>query len=160
MSDAPGLLFGIFGPVAVTVLLASATIFLMFHNSRKPRLFILWIIGLHTLVMSAIGLVLISYVLYSEEAGQSEAQRDLRFDSVVATCMGIGILIEGSLLSLVCRLRSSVGGTLPLPSVFKSCIAALIGSAFSIASFIIVCRLFDIVWQLLSPPALSGGGGD
>ncbi|HXC36633.1 MAG TPA: hypothetical protein VNV43_12210 [Candidatus Acidoferrales bacterium] len=156
MNDAATLFSEIIGPVAITVLLASATIFLILYNSRKPRLFILWIIGSHTLIFSALGLILISDVLYSLPVAESAVQRDLQFDLMLGICLGFGILIEGGLLYLVCRLRSSSRTTLAAPSIFKSLFAALMGNAFSIGGFLIFSRLFDVVWQFLSSPALPG----
>jgi hypothetical protein len=156
MNDAATLVSEVIGPVAIAVLLASVTIFLILYNSRRPRLFILWIIGLHTLIFSALGLIFISGVLYSETVPESAAQRDLQFDLMLGICLGFGILIEGALLYLVCRLRSSSRTTLAAPSIIRSLFAALMGNALAFGSFLFISGLFNIVLQFLSPPALPG----
>lgn len=153
MNDALELLFGLVGPVVITIFLASITIFLVLRSSQKPQLFFFWIMGLHTLIVSALGLILIWNVLHSE-TGQSAAERDSQFASTVAICLGLGILAEGVLIYLICRIRPSSRTTLTAPSIFRSLFAALMGNALSLASFLIFTRIFDIFLSSGFPPLL------
>lgn len=156
MNGAQELVFEVVGPVAITIFLAATCIFLILRSSSRPRLFLLWAIGLHTLIMSGVGLILISNVLHTESVARSAAQRDLRFDLIMGTCMGAGVLVEAILIYLVCRLRANPRIMLPAPSISKSLLAALTGNAVSVGSFYFLSWLTDVLSPFICPSGLSG----
>jgi len=121
--------------VAFAILAEAVCILLLLRRWRTPRFFILWLMGMHLLTYPAfLGLLWLSIGLHPALA--------------VAMGEGLIVLIEGSLIYLMCRLAPSAKSGLPWPSVSKSLLASLVGNICSAVVFPLLMMLY--VWIAFS----------
>lgn len=128
----------VFVPITLAILLEVICISLILRRSRHPRFFILWILGMHLLTYPLfLGLL---WLLYGTQP---------------ALAMTLGeaaiVLIEGSLIYLMCRFISSRQSPLPVPSISKSLFASLIGNICSAATFPLIAAVYGRILYSLMP---------
>jgi hypothetical protein len=130
------LTFTVFIPIILAILLETICISLILRRSRRPRLFILWLLGMH----------LLTYPLFLGFLW-------LLFGIHPAFAMILGemaiVLVEGSLIYLMCRFISSRQSPLPVPSISKSLFASLIGNICSAATFPFIMAAFGWIFHSL-----------
>jgi len=114
--------FGILFTVTIAILIEAVCILLLLRRWRTPRLFLLWLMGVHLLTYP----LFLGLVWFSAGARPGLA---------VTLCEGIIVLVEGSLIYLLCRFVPSAKAALPTPSVGKALFASLIGNICSAAAF-------------------------
>jgi hypothetical protein len=114
--------FGAIFPITGAILLEAVCIVLLLRRSRTPRLFILWLMVMH----------LLTYPIF---LGLLWLAVGIRPELAVGIGEGMIVLIEGSLIYLMCRIGSSAKTALPLPSASKALFVSLIGNICSVAAF-------------------------
>jgi hypothetical protein len=121
--------FGVFIPITLAILLEAICVLLLLRRWRKPRLFILWVVGMHMVTYPLfLGLLWLSYGLHPALG--------------VALAEGLIVLIEGGLIWMICRFLSSAKSGLPAPSIARSLFASLIGNICSAAAFPLLTMLY------------------
>ena len=124
--------FMAFIPIALAILLEAICIWLMLRRRRTPRFFILWLLAMH----------LATYPLFLGFLWWLYGTRP-------AFAMVLGeaaiVLVEGSLIYLMCRYISSRQSSLPLPSMAKSLFVSLVGNICSAVAFPLLLQLFGLI---------------
>jgi hypothetical protein len=132
----------VFIPITLAILLEAICVWLILRRGRTPRFFILWLLAMH----------LVTYPLFLGFLW-------LLYGTRPAFAMTLGeaaiVLVEGSLIYLMCRFISSRQSSLPVPSVSKSLFASLIGNICSAAAFPLLLRLFGLVLSAVMPSGLD-----
>jgi hypothetical protein len=108
--------------LTVAILMEAGCVLWLLRRGRTPRWFVLWIMGMH-LVTYPLFLALVWLAIH------------LRPVLAVATGEGAIVVIEGSLIYLMCRYAPSAKAQQPAPSILKSLFASLAGNACSAAAF-------------------------
>jgi hypothetical protein len=128
----------VFIPITLAILLEAICICLILRRLRRPRLFILWLMGMHLLTYPLfLGWLWLSYGMHPAFA--------------VALGEGAIVFIEGGLIYLICRFISSGNSPLPVPSISKSLFASLIGNICSAAAFPVLLMAYGkIVYSMMS----------
>jgi len=116
--------------VMLAILLEAICISLILRQWRHPRLFILWLMGLH----------LLTYPLF---LGWLWLTYGMRPTLMVVVGEGLVVLLEGWLIYLMCRFISSRKSTLAVPSLSRSLLASLAGNICSAAVFPLLLMLFE-----------------
>jgi len=114
--------------LTLALLAEAVCILLIFRRWRTPRLFILWLMGMH----------LFTYPLF---LGLLWLADGLRPVLVVGMAEGLIVVVEGSLIYLICRFAPYGKSDLPLASFFKSLLASLIGNVCSAVAFPLLVML-------------------
>lgn len=130
--------------IVLAVLLEAICISFLLCRCRRPRLFILWLLAMHLFTYPLfLGLLWLSYGMHPVSA--------------VAIGEGVIVFVEGGLIYLICRFISSRKSPLPVPSIYKSLFASLIGNVCSAMVYPFLLKLFGV----LGPDhlgTLSSGG--
>ncbi len=108
--------------IIIALLIESLCVVLLLRRWRTPRLFLLWLMGMH----------LLTYPVF---LGILWLLDGLHPALVVAMGEGLIVLLEGSLIYLMCRFAPSAKSEMPLPSVSKSLLASLAGNICSAVAF-------------------------
>jgi hypothetical protein len=116
--------------IAFAILLEVICIWLILRRSRRPRFFILWLIGLHLLT-------------YPSFLGLLWLLQDMRPAFAVVSGEGLVVLIEGGLIYLICRFAAPAKPELAAPSIAKCWVASFIGNVCSAAAFPILLAIYD-----------------
>ncbi len=132
--------FGIIFTITIAILVEAVCILLLLRRRRTPRLFFLWLMAMHLLTYP----IFLGLVWFSAGARPGLA---------AGICEGIIVLIEGSLIYLLCRFAPSAKMALPSPSVGKALFASLIGNICSAAAFPLLTLL-----NALLAHAIGGSG--
>lgn len=117
--------------ISFSILLEATCILLLLRHFRKPRLFVLWILGLH----------LITYPVFLGLLWQFQ---DMRPAFAVALGEGLIVLIEGTLIYLICR-HVPATHNLPTASIFRCWLASLAGNACSLIAFPLLMNFYDFI---------------
>jgi hypothetical protein len=117
-------------PIALAILFEAICIVVILRRWRKPRLFILWLLGMHIFTYPLfLGLLWLCYGMHPALAA--------------ALGEGVIVLVEGGLIFLLCRFLSSRKSPLAVPSIGKSLFASLMGNICSAAAFPLLLMLFE-----------------
>jgi len=108
--------------VTAAILVEAGCVLWLLRRWRTPSLFVLWIMGMH-LVTYPLFLTLVWLAINLQPA------------LAVAAGEGAIVVIEGSLIYLICRYAPSAKAQQPAPSIFKSIFVSLAGNACSAAAF-------------------------
>jgi hypothetical protein len=108
--------------LTAAILAEAGCVLWLLRRWRTPRLFVLWIMGMH-LVTYPLFLALIWLGINLQPA------------LAVGAAEGTIMVVEGSLIYLLCRFAPSAKARQPAPSIFKSLFASLAGNACSAAAF-------------------------
>ena len=120
--------------IVVSILLEAICWVFLLRRFRKPRLFILWILGMHLLTFPAF-LGLLRYL------------DTMRPAIAVALGEGLVVLVEGYFVFLICScIRSSVQ-IAPTPSLVRCWLVSLTGNVCSAAAFPLLKVAHDFVFS-------------
>lgn len=123
------LVLTVFIPITLAILLEAICVALILRRWRRPRLFILWLLGMHLLTYPLLlGILWLSYGMHPAFG--------------VALGEGTIVLVEGGLIYLMCRYLSSRKSELAVPSISRSLFASLIGNICSAAAFPLLMMLY------------------
>jgi hypothetical protein len=117
--------------ICFSILLEAACILFLLHRFRKPRLFVLWILGLH----------LITYPAFLGFLWQFQ---DMRPAFAAVFGEGLIVIIEGTLIYLICRCVPTKQN-LPIASLIRCWLASLVGNACSLIAFPLLMNLYDFI---------------
>jgi hypothetical protein len=117
--------------IGFSILLEAVCILLLLRRFRKPRLFILWILGLH----------LITYPAFLGFLWQFQ---DLRPAFAVAVGEGLVVIIEGTLIYLICRYVPTKQ-KFPMASLIRCWLVSLAGNVCSLIAFPLLTNLYDFI---------------
>lgn len=117
--------------ISVSILLEAACILLLLRRCRKPRFFILWILGLHLFTYPAF----LGFLWLFE---------DLRPALAVAYGEGLVVVAEGTLVYLICR-HAPARHELPVASLIRCWLASLAGNACSLIAFPLLMNLYVFI---------------
>ncbi len=108
--------------VTTAILLEAGCVLLLLRHCRTPRWFVLWIVGMH----------FFTYPLFLTLVWLA-----IRLPPKLAVATGelSIIVIEGSVVYLMCRYAPSAKTQQRTPSIFRSLFASLVGNACSAAAF-------------------------
>jgi len=116
--------------ISFAILLEVVCILLMLWRSQKPRFFILWLIGIHLFT-------------YPAFLGFLWLEQNMRPAFAAGIGEGLVVLVEGTLIYLICRFIPSAKSDLAIPSIFKCLLASLIGNILSAAAFPVLIAIHD-----------------
>lgn len=116
--------------IGFAILLEVISIWWILRRSRRPRFFILWLAGMHLLT-------------YPAFLGLLWMLDDIRPASAVAFGEGLVVVVEGSLIYLICQFVPSAKPELAAPSVAKCWLASLIGNVLSAIAFPILLAMYE-----------------
>lgn len=117
--------------IGFAILLEAVCIIFLLRRFRKPRLLILWILGLH----------LITYPAF---LGFLWSFQNMRPAFAVALGEGLIVIIEGTLIYLICR-HVPAKQNLPIASLIRCWLISLAGNACSLIAFPLLMNLYDFV---------------
>jgi hypothetical protein len=116
--------------IICAILLEVVCILLMLWRSKKPRFFILWLVGIHLFT-------------YPAFLGFLWLEQNIRPAFAVGIGEGLVVMVEGTLIYLICRFVPPAKPDLTSPSVFKCLLASLIGNIVSASAFPILLAIYD-----------------
>lgn len=116
--------------LAFAILLEVVCIWLVLWRSRKPRFFILWLIGMNLLT-------------YPAFVGLLRALDDLRPALAVLIGEAVVVVVEGGMIYLMCRFILPAQSDLTAPSAIKCWLASFVGNVCSAATFPILLAIYD-----------------
>ena len=108
--------------VTAAILVEAACVWCLLRRWRTPHLFVVWIMGMH-LVTYPLFLTLVWVAINLQPA------------LAVAAGEAAIVVIEGTLIFLICRYAPSAKALQPAPTIFKSIFASFAGNACSAAAF-------------------------
>lgn len=117
--------------IGFSILLEATCILLLLRRFRKPRFFILWILGLH----------LITYPAF---LGFLWLFQNMRPAFAVALGEGLIVIIEGTFIYLICRCVLT-SQKLPMASLIRCWLVSLAGNACSLIAFPLLTKLYDFI---------------
>ena len=117
--------------ICFSILLETACILFLLRRFRKPRLFVLWILGLH----------LITYPAF---LGFLWRFQDMRPSFAAALGEVLIVIIEGILIYLICR-HVPAKQNLPIASLIRCWLISLAGNACSLIAFPLLTNLNDFI---------------
>lgn len=116
--------------LSFAILLEVICVWFLLRHSRKPRFFVLWLIGMNL-------------VTYPAFVGFLRMLDDLRPALAVLIGEVLVVVVEGAAIYLICRFIRPAKPGLPLPSAMKCWLASLVGNACSAAAFPIMLTVYD-----------------
>jgi hypothetical protein len=116
--------------ISFAILLEVVCILLVLRRSKKPCFFILWLIGIHLFT-------------YPAFLGFLWVEQDMRPAFAAGIGEGLVVLVEGTLIYLICRFIPSARSDLATPSITKCLLASLIGNVLSAVAFPILLAIYD-----------------
>src|ERR1039457_5830577 len=116
--------------IVCAILLEVVCILLVLRRSKKPRFFILWLVGIHLFT-------------YPAFLGFLWLEQNMRPAFAAGIGEGLVVLVEGTLIYLICRFIPSAKSDLAIPSIFKCLLASLIGNILSAAAFPVLIAIHD-----------------
>ncbi len=119
--------------ISFSILLEATCILLLLRRFRKPRFFILWLLGLH----------LITYPAF---LGFLWLFQDMRPALAVASGEGLVVVIEGTLIYWICRCVPTKQN-LPMASLLRCWMASLAGNACSLIAFPLLMAFYRSVFH-------------
>ncbi len=117
--------------VSFSILLESACVIILLRHFRKPFLFVLWVLGLHV-------------ITYPVFLGIVWLLSDLRPALTVALGEGSIVIIEGTLIYLICRFMP-VRKNLPMASPLRCWFVSFAGNSASFIAFPLLLRLSELI---------------
>jgi hypothetical protein len=117
--------------IGFSIFLEAACILFLLRHFRRPRLFVLWVLGLH----------LITYPTF---LGLLWLFQDMRPAFAAALGEGMIVIIEGTLIYLICR-HGPTKKNLPTASLIRCWLISLAGNFCSLIAFPLLMRLYDLI---------------
>ncbi len=116
--------------ISLAIFLEVICILLVLRRSQKPRFFILWLIGIHLFT-------------YPAFLGFLWLEQNMRPSFAAGIGEGLVVLVEGTLIYLICRFIPSAKMNLAPASILKCLVASLIGNILSASTFPILLAVYD-----------------
>jgi hypothetical protein len=116
--------------ITVAIVLEVICIWFILRRSRRPSLFILWLIGMHVLT-------------YPGFLGLLWLLQDMRPALAVGIGEGLVVVVEGILIFVICHFVAPAKPGLTAPSIIKCWLASLVGNACSAVAFPILTAMYD-----------------
>ena len=116
--------------ISFAILLEVICIWWILRQSRRPRFFMLWLLGMHLFT-------------YPAFLGLLWMLNDMRPAFAVALGEGLVVVVEGALIYLMCRFAPSPAQTLTAPSAVKCWLASFVGNAVSAIVFPMLLALYE-----------------
>jgi hypothetical protein len=120
--------------IAFAILLEVICVWLILRRSRRPRIFIIWLIGMHLLT-------------YPSFLGVLWLLQDMRPAFAAASGEGLVVLVEGILIYLICRFAPPAKSELTAPSIAKCWLASFIGNICSVAAFPLLLASYEYIFS-------------
>ncbi len=117
--------------ITISILLEATCLLLLLRHFRRPRYFIIWIIGMHLLTYPAF----LSFLWLLQ---------DMRPALAVAFGESLVVLVEGILIYLICS-HVPTKQNFPTASLFRCWLVSLAGNACSLVAFPFLTHLYDFV---------------
>jgi hypothetical protein len=118
--------------ITVSILLEAICWVFLLRRYQRPRLFILWILGMHLLTFPAF----VSFLWLLQ---------DIRPDFAAGLGEGLVVLTEGVLVYLICR-HVPTKQNFPTASLFRCWLVSLAGNACSLIAFPVLTYLHDLLF--------------
>lgn len=118
--------------ICFSIFLEAVCVLLLLRHFRKPRFFVLWILGLHLITYPAFLSLLWLF-------------QNMRPSFAVALGEGLIVIIEGTLIYLICHFVPPSKPNLSKTSLFRCWLASLIGNACSVIAFLLLIKLYDFI---------------
>jgi len=133
--------------VGIPVFLEAVCVMLLLLRFRTPRFFILWIMGMHLLtyplfVFLYLGGHWLEIHIYPMCYYALFLKR-LLMDLGLIVPEGLIIILEGSLIYLMCRYIAPRGATLPIPSLQRCWAVSLVGNICSLIASAVLAALLS-----------------
>lgn len=128
--------------ITLAILVESLCVVLMLRRRRTPRLFLLWLMGMH----------LVTYPLF---LGLLWLSLGMRPSLAIVFGEGVIVLLEGSFIYLMCRFTPSARSALPSPSVGRSLLASLIGNIGSVVAYPLLTMVNAWIDNSMGRPGLE-----
>lgn len=119
--------------ISFSIVLEVLCILLVLWRVRKPRFFILWLIGMHALTYP--GLLGVLWFLQTMRPAYAVAGGEI-----------LVVLVEGMLIFLICHLIPPAKSNLAPPSMVKCLLASFIGNLCSALAFPLLNIISDRVF--------------
>jgi hypothetical protein len=116
--------------IVCAILLEVVFILLMLWRSKKPRFFVLWLVGIHLFT-------------YPAFLGFLWLEQNMRPAFAAGIGEGLVVVVEGTLIYLICRFIPPAKSNLATPSILKCLLASLIGNVISASAFPILLAIYD-----------------
>jgi hypothetical protein len=117
--------------IGFAILLEAVCILFLLRRYRRPRLFILWILGLHLITYPAFLGILWRF-------------QDMRPAFAAALGEGLVVIVEGGLIYLICRYVPA-RHNLPIASPMRCWLVSLAGNVCSLIAFPLLTNLYDFI---------------
>src|ERR1035437_4524315 len=118
--------------ITFSILLEATCILLLLRHWRRPRFFIIWIIGIHLLTYPAF----LSFLWLLQ---------DMRPALAVAFGESLVVLVEGILIYLICHYVPTKQN-FPTPSLFRCWLVSMAGNACSLIAFPFLTHFYSSVF--------------
>jgi hypothetical protein len=112
------------------ILLEVACVWMVLRRWGKPRLFLLWLIGMHALTYPGFMALL-------------SALDELRPASAAMIGETVVVVVEGAIIYVLCRFLRPRRSGVPAPSALRCWLASLVGNLCSVAAFPILSAAFE-----------------
>lgn len=117
--------------ICFSILLEAACILFLLRRFRKPQLFVLWILGLHLITYPAF----LGFLWWFQ---------DVRPAFAAALGEGLIVIIEGTLIYLICRCVPTKQH-FPTASLVRCWLISLAGNGCSLIAFPLLTNLYDFI---------------
>jgi hypothetical protein len=114
------------------ILLEAVCILFLLRRFQKPRFFILWILGLHLMTYPAF----LGFLWWLQ---------DMRPAFAVALGEGLIVIIEGTLIYLICRFVPPSEPNFSKSSLARCWLASMLGNACSLIAFPLLLNLYNFI---------------
>jgi len=115
--------------IGFAILLEAVCILWVLRRSKQPRLLILWLVGIHLFT-------------YPAFLGFLWLTQNMRPAFAAGIGEGLVVVVEGTLIYLICRFIPSAKPDRAAPSIIKCLLASLIGNVLSAAAFPVLLALY------------------
>ena len=118
----------------VAILLEALCVVFLLRCFRRPRFFILWILGMHAVTFPAF-LGLLWFL------------QEMRPALAVILSETVVVVVEGAIIYLICRLAPTKKLDSPVPSLLRSWVTSLVGNACSFMAFPLLMSLYEFIFH-------------
>lgn len=118
--------------IGLAILIEIICVWFMLRRSRRPRFFILWLVGMHL-------------ITYPSFMGLLWLLQAMRPAFAVAIGEGLVVVVEGLIIYGMCWLMSPAHSALSRPTLAKCWLASLAGNICSAVAFPVLLTVFKII---------------
>lgn len=118
--------------IGLAILIEVICVWFILRRSRRPRFFILWLLGMHL-------------ITYPSFMGLLWVLQAMRPAFAVAIGEGMVVVVEGLIIYAMCWLLAPTASTLPRPPLAKCWLASFVGNVCSAVAFPVLFAVFKII---------------